>query len=176
MKFETLWPPVPSCPSLTCYIYHPQHILKVSLHFSPLGSLRSRGISVSPRRLLITTSGVHDTKAGHHVLNTCPNAYKWLIYLKSSVYMAPPNRVNQFWAKLLRSLKVKVKVTQSCPTLCNPMDYTVYGILQARILEWVALPFSRGSSQPRDWTQVSRIAGEFFISWAVREAQEYWRG
>ena len=68
----------------------------VSLHFSPLGSLRSRGISVSPRRLLITTSGVHDTKAGHHVLNTCPNAYKWLIYLKSSVYMAPPNRVNQF--------------------------------------------------------------------------------
>ena len=43
----------------------------------------------------------------------------------------------------------KVKVTQSCPTLCNPMDYTVRGILQARILEWVAFPFSRGSSQPR---------------------------
>ena len=46
--------------------------------------------------------------------------------------------------------KVKVKVTQSCPTLCNPMDYTVHGILQTRILEWVAFPFSRGSSQPRD--------------------------
>ena len=46
-------------------------------------------------------------------------------------------------------LKVKVKVTQSCPTLCNPMDYTVYGILQARTLEWVAFPFLRGSSQPR---------------------------
>ena len=45
---------------------------------------------------------------------------------------------------------VKVKVTQSCPTLCNPMDYTVHGILQARILEWVAFSFSRGSSQPRD--------------------------
>ena len=45
--------------------------------------------------------------------------------------------------------KVKVKVPQSCPTLCNPMDYTVHGILQARILEWVAFPFSRGSSQPR---------------------------
>ena len=42
-----------------------------------------------------------------------------------------------------------VKVTQSCPTLCNPTDYTVYGILQARTLEWVAIPFSRGSSQPR---------------------------
>ena len=51
--------------------------------------------------------------------------------------------------------EVKVKVAQSCPTLCNPMDYTVHGILQARILEWVAFLFSRGSSQPRDWTQVS---------------------
>ena len=50
------------------------------------------------------------------------------------------------------------------------MDYTVHGILQARILEWVAVPFSRGSSQPRDWTQVSLIAGGFFTSWATREA------
>ena len=67
-------------------------------------------------------------------------------------------------------IKVKMKVTQSCPTLCNPMDYTVHGILQARILEWVAFPFSRGSSQPRDQTQVSRIAGRLFTSWATREA------
>ena len=52
----------------------------------------------------------------------------------------------------------------------------VYGILQTRILEWVTVPFSRGSSQPRDRTQVSHIAGGFFISWATREAQEYWRG
>ena len=58
--------------------------------------------------------------------------------------------------------KVKVKVAQSCLTLCDPMDYTVRGILQARILEWVAFPFSRGSSQPRDQTQVSCIAGGFF--------------
>ena len=56
--------------------------------------------------------------------------------------------------------KVKVKVVQSCPTLCDPMDYTVHGILQARILEWVAFPFSRGSSQPRDRTQVSHISAE----------------
>ena len=53
---------------------------------------------------------------------------------------------------LSKRKKVKVKVTQSCPTLCNPMDYTVHGILQARILEWVAFPFSRGSSQPRSLT------------------------
>ena len=72
--------------------------------------------------------------------------------------------------------EVKVQVTQSHPTLCDPMDYTVHGILQARILEWAAFPFSRGSFQPRDQTQVSQIAGGFFNSWATREAQEYWRG
>ena len=56
---------------------------------------------------------------------------------------------------------LNVKVAQFCLTLCDPMDYTV---LQARTLEWVAFPFSRGSSQPRDQTQVSSIAGGFFTS------------
>ena len=64
----------------------------------------------------------------------------------------------------------EVKVTTSCPTLHNSMDYTVYGILQARILEWLAFPFSRGSFQPRDRTQVSCIAGRFFTSWATGKA------
>ena len=50
---------------------------------------------------------------------------------------------------------MRVKVAQLCPTVCDPRDYTVRGILQARILEWVAFPFSRGASQPRDRTQVS---------------------
>ena len=59
---------------------------------------------------------------------------------------------------------------QLCLTLCNPMDYTVHGILQARILEWVAISFSRGSSQPRDQTQVSHIVNGFFTSWTTREA------
>ena len=63
----------------------------------------------------------------------------------------------------------EVKVAQSCLTLCYPMDYTVHGILQAGILEWVAVPFSRGSSQPRDQTQVSRSVGGFLTSWAMRE-------
>ena len=53
--------------------------------------------------------------------------------------------------------------------LCEPMDSTAHGILQARILKWVASLFSRGSSQTRDWTHVSRIAGEFFTSWATRK-------
>ena len=51
-----------------------------------------------------------------------------------------------------------------CPTPCNPMDYTVHGILQARIVEWVAFPFLRGSSQPWDRTQVSSIEGGVFTS------------
>ena len=67
------------------------------------------------------------------------------------------------------------EVAQSCLTLCNPMDCSppgssVHGILQARILEWVAISFSRGSSQPRDRTQVSHIAGRHFNLWATSEA------
>ena len=75
----------------------------------------------------------------------------------------------------------EVKVTQSCLTLCNPMDYnlpgsSIHGILQARILKEVAIPFSRGSFQHRDWTRGSCMAGEFFTVWATREAQEYGSG
>ena len=58
----------------------------------------------------------------------------------------------------------EVKVAPSCLTLCGPMNCTAHGILQARILEWLAILFSRGSSQPRDQTQVSHIAGGFFTS------------
>ena len=64
-----------------------------------------------------------------------------------------------------------MKVTRSCPTLCDHMDSTGYEIFQARILEWVAFPFSRVSSQPRDRTQVSLIAGGFFTSWATRKSK-----
>ena len=56
---------------------------------------------------------------------------------------------------LFSVIRVLVRVAQSCLTLCDPTDYTVHGILQARILEQVAFPFSKGSSQPRDRTQVS---------------------
>ena len=71
--------------------------------------------------------------------------------------------------------KVKVLVAQSCPTLCNPMDCSlpsssVHGILQAKILEWVSIPFSRGSSQPRDQTWVCCMAGRFFTIWTTKEA------
>ena len=71
---------------------------------------------------------------------------------------------------------VEMKVAQSGLTLCDPWDYTVHVILQARILGWIAFHFSRGSSQFRDQAHVSHIAGEFFTSWVTREAQEYWSG
>ena len=75
---------------------------------------------------------------------------------------------------------MKVLVTQSCPVLCEPMDCSspgssVHGILQARILEWVPILFSRGSSQPRDRTQVSCIVGRFFTVSATRKAWKYER-
>ena len=71
-------------------------------------------------------------------------------------------------------MKVESSVAQSCLTLCNPMDCSLPGssvhrILQVRILEWVAISFSRGSSQPRDQTRVSHIVGRCFTIWATRE-------
>ena len=68
---------------------------------------------------------------------------------------------------------VVIKLTQSCPTLCNPMGCSLRGcavhwIFQATVLEWVAISFSRGSSQPRDRTQVSRIVHRDFTIWATR--------
>ena len=71
--------------------------------------------------------------------------------------------------------ETETEVAQSCPTLCNPMYCSlpcssIHGIFQARILEWVAISFSRGSSQPKDWTRVSCIVGRHFTVWATREA------
>ena len=79
-------------------------------------------------------------------------------------------------------MNVCVLIAQLCLTLCDPMDcrlpgYSVHGILRARILEWVATSFSRGSSKPRDWTQVACIAGGCFNICATREAwylNMYW--
>ena len=70
------------------------------------------------------------------------------------------------------------EVAQSCPILCNPVDCSlpgssVHGILQARILEWVAISFSRGSSRPRDQTRVSRTGGRHVNLWATRKANIY---
>ena len=95
----------------------------------------------------------------------------------------PLNELHLQWPRSqIRSrstvLRVRTSVWPICENeshsvvsdLCYSMDYTVHGILRARILEWEVFPFSRESSQPRDRTQVSCIAGRFFTSWATREA------
>ena len=78
------------------------------------------------------------------------------------------------WSWSVSSIVVGVLVALSCLTLCDPMDCSLpgssaHGILQARILEWVAIPSSRGSSWARDWTWVSCVAGRFFTIWATRD-------
>ena len=81
---------------------------------------------------------------------------------------------NAFLCLVRETLESESEVAQSCPTLCDPMDCrrpgpSIHGIFQARILEWGAIFFSRGSSWPRDWTQVYRIAGRLFTLWATGE-------
>ena len=93
----------------------------------------------------------------------------------------PSPLVYTYWSSLFVGLLIcpvlKHSVVPDCDAIeCSPPGSSVHGILQARILEWVAMPSSRGSSQPKDQTQVSSIAGGFFTIWATREAQEYWSG
>ena len=106
------------------------------------------------------------------------NAGKWKVKVKLLSRVQPsatPYIAAYYLCLILKHFthfkrKVKVNVTHSCPTPSDPMDYTVHGILQPRILESVAFPFSRGPSQPRDWTQISHITGRFFTSWATKKA------
>ena len=73
---------------------------------------------------------------------------------------------------LSENVSVRLSRVQLFATVdCSPPSSSVRGILQARILEWVSIPFSRGSSRPRDWIWVSQITGRFFTIWATREAQ-----
>ena len=109
----------------------------------------------------------------------------WYLWLKGFVYGFLPG-CKLFWhpnevifkKPLLCENKIVLKKDsiKMYPTLgdamdCSPPGSSVHGILQARILEWVAIPYSRRSSWPRNWTQVSSIAGRFFTEWAMWEAQ-----
>ena len=78
----------------------------------------------------------------------------------------------RFWISSIGSIEfpLLLNLTLCYPTDCNPPVPSICRLLQARILEWVAISFSRGSSQPRDWTRVSCVAGGFFSIWATREA------
>jgi len=106
---------------------------------------------------------IENRDSGKYIHTSLVTSTKWYKWPK-----CPPMYE---WVNKL--LNVKMTMAQSCLTLCDSVDSTVNGILQARILEWVAFHFSRGSSQPRDWTQVSHIAGGFSTSWAIRESSVY---
>ena len=93
----------------------------------------------------------------------CTFRKKSIVNLNNCVY-------GLFFHPKMELFSVLVKAARSCLTLCDPMDYRVHGILQARILEWIAYPFSRGSSQPRDQTQVYCTGRWILYHWASREA------
>ena len=107
---------------------------------------------------------------------------EWFFYCKRlRVFLVPSLRnTTDFKSTLVWFLSTYLMLCwpESCPTLWDPMDCSppgssVHWILQARILEWVAISFSSESSQPRDQIQVSRITGGFFTIWATREAPTY---
>ena len=108
--------------------------------------------------------------------SSCPYASASATRILSSTLLDPSLEQDTKWD--CGFSKVKRLVAQSCPTLCNlmdcsPPDSSVHGILQARIQEWVAISFSRGSSWPKDQTHVSYTADRFFTIWATREAHVF---
>ena len=110
--------------------------------------------------------------AGGFFTNWATREAQWLTNIEQVWKGSGKHLVSLSWIPSLMSA-VKVLIDQLCLTLCNPMNQpgcSVHGILQTRILEWVAIPFSRGSSRPKDQTCVSCIAGGFFTIWATREA------
>ena len=116
----------------------------------------------------------HIAKKKRHWLwiHVCPQLY-WAKYLPQKARY--PLLVSTILLCAVQAPFVLAKWLQSCRTLFDPMNRSppgspVHGIHQARILQWVAVPFSRGSSQPSDPTLVSCIAGRFFTIWAIREA------
>ena len=122
----------------------------------------------------------HRSFSGRVTIQTCLSTQNLLhgIMIHASY---PPQLTLAWYGKSSKKTIKESEVAQSCLILCNPMDYclpgfSVQGIFQGRILEWVAISFSRGSFQPRDWTQVSHIAGRRFSVRATREAPQihYW--
>ena len=118
-------------------------------------------LSTSPASLVLTPSISHAAHSAQlHAFPPHPKPLREWMWFS----LGGTSQVQWPWAHGNLVKWSEVKVVQSCPTLCDPMDYTVCGILQTRILEWVAYPFSSGSSWPRNQTGVSWIAVEFFTN------------
>ena len=107
---------------------------------------------------------------GYSIQNVATAVFpSWKLY-----FIQPGKRYEWSHSFSTISTMSESEVAQSCPTLCDPMDcslpdFSVHGIFQARVLEWVVISFSRGSSRSRNRTWVSCIAGAFLTSWATRE-------
>ena len=135
------------------------------LHFMPKAGIRSDQIQEEVKHVLPLNN-----ESYNRTVAMCKTPHSWVEAHRmfvSGTLLLQWLTWNILWSKVL--------FTQLCPTLCNPMDYiqtgsSVLGILQARILEWISMPFSRGSSWPRDQTWVSCIADRCFTNWATREA------
>ena len=129
-----------------------------------------------------TVQSMIETCRCSHTLCIYPHTFYWYVYVTCICYQVQAYSAHHGIGQSIRDQVLgwgrdfirepadqedgRLK-RKSCLTLCDPVDYTVRGILQARTLEWIAVPFSRGSSQPRDRTQVSCTVGRFFTSWAT---------
>ena len=133
------------------------------VHLQSDGAVKRRAKNQSPKGSELHGSFIHNMfmqDIGPNVSGLCDTPWHvhFIFLLKTS------NRAHIFFLILSLWMFLGSESCSVMSTLCEPMDYTVYGTLQARILEWAVFPFSRGSSQPRDRTQVSHITGRFFTS------------
>ena len=157
------------------------------LPFSSAGSLPDPGIeSRSPALQADSTPSEPPGKPIFNAILRCKSNKTFQIFMLKTVIKEDLNKWRNITCSWMEDNTVKVSntpqidtlcvlVAQSCPTLCHPMDCSppgssIYGIFQVRILERVAMPSSRGSSQLRDRIQVSCTAGRFFTIWATRAA------
>ena len=156
-----------------------------SQHCMTITSIYFQNLSIAPKGNPKPISS-HSLLPLPQPLAICQHIWKTQQWHRTGkgVFIPVPKKSNAKWMfKLALHLfhmlaKHESEVAQSCPTLCDPMECSLLGsslqgILQARILEWVAISFSRGASQPRDRTQVSHIAGRCFNLWATRVARLY---
>ena len=156
--------------------WKPQMTSDIKMH---LQNLSTGDIFSSEERLPWWRDGISHIEMVTHFVPTWSGSWAnpggsvsetgvWSVrYLTTNVFPLEQMDISRKWSE----------VVQSCLTLCDPMDCSlpgssIHGIFQARVLEWVASSFSRGFSQPRDWTWISRIVGRHFTVWATRDGNQ----
>ena len=163
------------------------HSVESQLFVTPWTATYQVSLSITNSQSLLKHTSIELVLPSNHLILCHPLLLLPSIFPRSKVFSDESVlriRWSKYWSFSISPSKEylgltsfrKVKVAQLCPTLCDTMDYTAHGILQATILEWVSVPFSRVSSQPRGWIQGSQVSGipcRFFTSWATREAQSF---